>query len=488
MEAPAEQLKDGIIDMSSHEFFHIVTPLTIASKEVKEFNFDKAVMSKHLWLYEGVTEYTAHHVQVKYGLNSVKEFLNKLSDKITISRTHYNDSLPFTELSNHSTDKWAQQYGNVYEKGALIAACLDIYLLASFQRSLQLRNLTYDLGVRFGKYRYFNDDELFDNIAELTYPEVKDFLQKYVAGPTPIPYEYYFGLAGIQFIPKAEQQVFSFGSIRMDVNEKGTVVIAPPFNPNKFGKKLGYKEGDEIYAFNGLAVTPQNLNDVINQVRSSMKEGDPFTVKIGRRNNNNTVDTMTLSTAIFKVTVEEINKLEPMPDATAKQKLVQKAWLTAAKNNEVKETPPANPSDVASIDALIKATYDVISGPAGPRNWNRFHSLFLPDAQMGAMAMTPQGQPVFRAITPQSYQRSNAPFFLKNGFYEEELNRNVQQFGNVATVQSSYQFRFTPDGKIEQRGVNYFTLVKSNGRWWITNLTWQDEEKDLPLPAALQKK
>ncbi len=262
----------------------------------------------------------------------------------------------------------------------------------------------------------------------------------------------------------------------------------PPFNPNKFGKKLGYKEGDEIYAFNGLAVTPQNLNDVISQVRSSMKEGDPFTVKIGRRNNNNTVDTMTLSTAIFKVTVEDINKLEPMPDATAKQKLVQKAWLTAAKNNEVKETPPANPSDVASIDALIKATYDVISGPAGPRNWNRFHSLFLPDAQMGAMAMTPQGQSVFRAITPQSYQRSNAPFFLKNGFYEEELNRNVQQFGNVATVQSSYQFRFTPDGKIEQRGVNYFTLVKSNDRWWITNLTWQDEEKDLPLPAALQKK
>ncbi len=73
MEAPAEQLKDGIIDMSSHEFFHIVTPLTIASKEVKEFNFDEAVMSKHLWLYEGVTEYTAHHVQVKYGLNTVKE-------------------------------------------------------------------------------------------------------------------------------------------------------------------------------------------------------------------------------------------------------------------------------------------------------------------------------------------------------------------------------------------------------------------------------
>ena len=486
-EAPAELLKNGIIDMSSHEFFHIVTPLTIASREVKEFNFNQAVMSKHLWLYEGVTEYTSHHVQVKYGLNTVREFLDKLSEKITNSRSYYKDSLPFTELSKYSTDKWAGQYGNVYEKGALIAACLDIYLLHLSRGSYGLRNLTYDLGVRFGRYRYFNDEELFYNIAELTYPEVKEFLQKYVAGPNPIPYEYYFGLAGIQFTPKAEQQSFSFGNISMGLNEKGNIVINAPFNPNEFGKKLGYKQGDEIYAFNAMSVNAQNLDEVINQIKTGMKEGDSFTVKIGRRNTSNTIDTLTLSTPVIKVTTVAINKLNILSNTTAQQQLVQKAWLTAAKGNEMKPTPPANPADVASIDAIIKATYEVISGPAGPRNWDRFLSLFLPDAQMGAVAKGPKGPPVFHALTPQSYQKSSGALFLQSGFYEEELNRNVMQFGNVATVQSSYQYRFTPTGKIEQRGVNYLTLIKSDGRWWISNLTWQDEETDLPLPAALQK-
>ena len=199
------------------------------------------------------------------------------------------------------------------------------------------------------------------------------------------------------------------------------------------------------------------------------------------------MDTLLLTTPVFKVTTVELNKLNPVTNPTPAQQLVQKAWLTPSKGADLAVTPPANPADVASIESLIKATYEVISGPAGPRDWNRFQSLFLPQAQMGAIVVTPQGQKAFHSITPQSYQRSNAPFFQQSGFYEEELQRQVLQFGNVATVQSSYQFRFAPSGKVEQRGVNYFTLVKSDNRWWIANLTWQDEEKDLPLPAALQK-
>lgn len=482
---PAASMKNMITDISSHEFFHIITPLTIASKEVKQFNFSEAVLSKHLWLYEGVTEYSSDHVQVKYGLNTPRQFLDKLSAKITNSRRDYNDKLAFTELSQHSAGKHKDQYGNVYEKGALIAAVLDIYLLHLSDGSYSLRNLTYDLGIRYGKDRFFNDEELFEEIGELTYPEVKEFLQKYVGGAEPIPYEYYFDLAGVKFTPKVEKKVVSFGGISMDVNEKGIVHITDQSNFNEFGKKLGYKVADEIYAFNGIIVTGKNLQETIDRLRQGMKEGDTFNVKIGRKSAGK-LDTLTLSAPVTFVTVSEINKLDFLPNPGRKQQLVRTAWLTTQKPANTPEYA-ADPKDVQSIDAIVKAVYDVISGEAGPRNWERFHSLFLPEAKMGTIVPRPNGQVGLVTMSPSEYQKNNAPFFMGSGFYEQELGRNAMDYGNIVTVQSAYQFRFTEEGPVQMRGVNFFTLVKSNGRWWVQNLIWESETPGNKIPVHLVK-
>lgn len=486
-EAEPAQLKNNLVDISSHEFFHIITPLTISSKEVKEFNFNQAVLSKHLWLYEGVTEYTAHHVQVKYGLNTPQQFLDKLAQKIANSRTQFNDSLSFTLMSKEAAGKYANEYNNVYEKGALIGAVLDIYLLHLSNGNYGLRNLTHDLGVRYGKERYFNDDELFDEIGKLTYPDIKAFLVKYVEGNTPIPYEEYFALAGVKFSPVSEMKTMTFGHISPDVNDKGALIVGKASKFNDFGKSLGYQIGDELYAFNGATVTPQTFMRVTDSLKNNLKEGDPFDVKIGRANAEGKMETMTLRGKVTMVSVPQPNRLEFVPSPTPKQAALRKAWLTASEPAAAKDFS-ANPSDVVSIDAIIKATYDVISGPAGNRNWDRFNSLFLPEAKMGASVKRQNGEIVFRSFTPAEYQRNNAPYFAQNGFYEEELGREVSQFGNMAHVRSAYQFRFAPGGKVEERGVNYFTLVKSADRWWISELVWQEESSDTQIPQPLIKK
>ena len=177
-EAPQEQFADRVVDISSHEFFHIVTPLNICSREVREFNFNKTILSKHLWLYEGSTEYDAHHTQVTQGLISPDEYIKRLTQKVQVSRKYYNDTLPFTKLSLGSADVHADQYGNVYQKGALINACLDIYLNKLSNGNYSLKNLKHDLSLKYGPTNYFNDDELFDEITRLTFPEIRKLFYK----------------------------------------------------------------------------------------------------------------------------------------------------------------------------------------------------------------------------------------------------------------------------------------------------------------------
>jgi hypothetical protein len=242
--------------------------------------------------------------------------------------------------------------------------------------------------------------------------------------------------------------------------------------------------GDEIYAINNVLVTPANFAVVVDSLRKVLKEGEPLSVKIGRKGAGGAIEPMTLSGVVTMITTIEQNKLELLPAASKKQDLVRRAWLTTQKVEPVKDYP-ASPADVATLDGIMKALYDVISGPAGPRNWDRFLSLYLPTTKMGVVIQRPDGKAVFRSFTPAEYQKSNGPFFLKEGFFEEELGREVKQFGDLAHVQSAYQYRHTQGGKVEKRGINYITLVRAEDRWWISEIVWQEEGKDNPIPAGM---
>jgi predicted metalloprotease with PDZ domain len=326
-EVPQQLNRETLVDISSHEFFHIITPLNVASKEVREFNWDTAVMSKHLWLYEGVTEYSAHHVQVMTGLNTVPVFLQKMTDKITRSRTSFNDSLSFTELSKHSADLDSNEYVNVYQKGALIAASLDLYLLHLSGTKMDLRKLMDELKKKYGKDRYFEDDSLFDIITKMTYPEIREFFSKYVEGGTPIPYEYFFGFAGVKFTPSMIVNGFGIGRPGMVANNNNQLVIADTSGMNPLGKKIGYQIGDVIYSINGAGIDARNFPVVKKEIGDTIKEGDPLYLRVGRKNAAGSVDTVVLQTTYLPMPTPVTAKLELLPDPSPEQLAVRNAWL-----------------------------------------------------------------------------------------------------------------------------------------------------------------
>ena len=153
-------------------------------------------------------------------------------------------------------------------------------------------------------------------------------------------------------------------------------------------------------------------------------------------------------------------------------------------------TPAANPGDVNSIDAIVAAVYDVISGPAGKkRNWERMRSLFINGARLIPTSPRPPGGYGSRALTVDDYIARAEPFFEKEGFYEKEAARRTETFGQIAHVFSTYESRHAPeDAKPFQRGINSIQLMNDGNRWWVVTIFWQGEDEKNPLPERYLKK
>jgi hypothetical protein len=149
--------------------------------------------------------------------------------------------------------------------------------------------------------------------------------------------------------------------------------------------------------------------------------------------------------------------------------------------------PDANPSDVASIDAIITAAYDVISGPAGKkRDWARERSLFFPGARLIPTAVEAgrnDGDLAPQMLDVENYIARVEPLIEKKGFYEKEIARKVEQFGQIAHVWSTYESRHDPtDPKPFMRGINSIQLFHDGKRWWIVSIYWQHESAQHLLP------
>src|SRR5690242_19569010 len=154
-------------------------------------------------------------------------------------------------------------------------------------------------------------------------------------------------------------------------------------------------------------------------------------------------------------------------------------------------TAQAKEEDGRSIDAILAATYDVISGPAGKkRDWERFRSLFYAGARLIPTGKRPNETEVrARALTPDDYVERSASFLEKEGFFERGVSNKIEQFGNIAQVFSTYESRHNAaDAQPFQRGINSFQLVNDGKRWWIMTIMWQAETPENPIPQQYLRK
>ena len=151
--------------------------------------------------------------------------------------------------------------------------------------------------------------------------------------------------------------------------------------------------------------------------------------------------------------------------------------------------PAANPVDVSSIDAIIAAVYDVISGPAGKkRDWDRMRSLFIPGARLIPTGTRPTGESGARMLTVEDYITNAGPYLEREGFFETEIARKTETFGNISHAFSTYESRHKLEDKPFARGINSIQLMNDGKRWWVVTIFWQGEDEKTPLPEKYLKR
>jgi len=320
---PEPALAKSMVDVVSHEFFHIVSPLSVHSEDVHYFDYNNPTFSKHLWMYEGVTEYFASLFQVDQGLVTEDEFYTKIMSKIQAA-SGMDDTMSFTVMSENILDKpYADNYINVYQKGALIGMCIDILLREESKGTRSILSLMKELSLKYGKNKPFEDDKLIEEITGMTYPSIGEFLNTHVVGTTPINYNNFFQKVGLT-ISEAKVEtnyIQNAGALIVTPNtETGTISFNAQVAKNSFWSEQGVKSGDVIKSIDGTIVTMQNAQQIFGKV-FGWQPGTNVDVKLDRSGEEIIIKTtLTQSYTVGK-------SLKPKENATDAQKALLAAWL-----------------------------------------------------------------------------------------------------------------------------------------------------------------
>ena len=318
-----ERLAKSMTDIVAHEFFHILTPLTVHSEDVHYFDYNDPTFSKHLWMYEGVTEYFAQHFQVHENLKSPKDYYGVIDGEIRASK-RYDDTMSFTEMSENILDEpYSSNYVNVYQKGALIGMCIDILMREETKGTRSLLSLMKELSIKYGVNKPFNDATFIKELSKMTYPTVSLFLENNVEGNLPINYDKIFEKVGLTFLTEhVEANYVSSGEgfIFAGNEEDRTLFFTKAAKDNSFWKAQGIQEHDIIKEVNGTEVTMNNFSMIIGQMYR-WKVGQDMEMKLERNGEEIVIKTTLTPAESFTRSLSE------NVEATESQIQLRNAWL-----------------------------------------------------------------------------------------------------------------------------------------------------------------
>jgi len=317
-----------IQDVGAHEFFHILTPLNLHAIQIHDFDYDNPQMSAHLWLYEGVTEYNSGLMQVRENLMDEAAFLAWILDKKRNAGA-YREDLSFWELSLGALDTHKDQYGNVYQKGALIGLALDVFILSRHQGKLSLLKVLQTLSKTFGADKPFADEELFHEIGKIAGNEVQAFLEQHIKGTKPLPLDSLLALAGYQYTTNYKKARvnpgFHIGSLNFN---RGADVwyLASKSDILKNGRKGGLKMGDAIMQVNGQSIQGDNGREQLRRLLDTLNPEDAIVLLISRKTKKGEQQ-KELRIKPFISFEAQGPRLVSVDSPSAEQLLIRRAWI-----------------------------------------------------------------------------------------------------------------------------------------------------------------
>ena len=311
-----------VVDIAAHEFFHIVTPLNIHSEIVEHFNFVHPTGSEHLWLYEGVTEWASHMMQLRGGLVPLDDYLATLHNEEQTDRSRYDTTYTLSKLGlNSFSDEGQRQYGNIYQRGALTATALDLRLLELSRGTRGLRDVLLQLAKKYGPDHPISEKNFLQDFTALTYSEIADFFQRYVQGAEPLPLQAYFGRLGIRYEAALHTgyQVATLGPVAYELRE-GNVYYK---RVSPLLQAVGVAVGDQLMAVDNVAVEGPRYLALDPEKMKARRPGSDLALRL--RHGNAPAKEVHVKLAA----IEEIHRYSFVPDpaATPDQLAARAVWL-----------------------------------------------------------------------------------------------------------------------------------------------------------------